>query len=79
MAKTVVTTVKSDTRDGIVYEIRKSAGGQVYCTCPAWRFGKVTKSGGAEWKAPCKHMLRLGFTAMHRLEIPSWVFRKQAA
>ena len=74
----VLTTVKSETRPGVEYEIRISGGGQPYCLCPAWRFGQVIRSNGAEFKAPCKHLRRLGVTELHQMEVPSFVFRPVA-
>ena len=42
----VLATVHSFS-NGDTYEIRKGADGVVYCSCPAWRFGRGK---------PCKHI-----------------------
>jgi len=41
----VLATVESNSGNGS-YEIREGGDGQLYCTCPAWKFGQ----------RPCKHM-----------------------
>ena len=64
---TVLTTVKSESRPDVSYEIRLSAGNSPYCMCPAWRFSKVIQKDGVQWKAPCKHLKSLGVTELHRL------------
>ncbi len=71
----VVALVESETTPGKFYEVRRSKGGQLYCTCPAWRFARSMERDGEEFKAPCKHLRKLGVEALHRLEVPSWVFR----
>lgn len=45
----VVRTWPSSKGDGKVYELREGRDGQVYCTCPAWRFSK-------ERPRTCKHL-----------------------
>jgi predicted nucleic acid-binding Zn finger protein len=37
---TVLKTVDSLSRPGQTYQIRIGGDGAMYCTCPAWRFGK---------------------------------------
>jgi hypothetical protein len=76
---TVLTTVQSRTTPGRYYEVRESQGGQVYCTCPAWRFSRPTVTEAGEFKQPCKHLSMLGFTRPHRMEVPSWVFRRKGS
>ena len=73
---TVLTTVKSQSREGVSYEMRISGGGQIYCLCPSWRFGKVIRQDGREYKAPCKHLRQLGVTELHQIEVPAFAFRK---
>lgn len=77
----VLTKVQSKSNPGTQYEIRLSGGGQVYCTCPAWRYGKpvVTYMNGQreELKKPCKHLKELGYTQFHKMEVPSAVFAKR--
>jgi hypothetical protein len=42
----VIRTWPSKSTPGKVYELIEGADGVVYCTCPAWKFGK----------RPCRHM-----------------------
>ncbi|MBI4340366.1 MAG: SWIM zinc finger family protein [Chloroflexi bacterium] len=72
----VLMTAQSQTDPGKHYEIRESSGGQVYCMCPAWRFSQPLLKNGQEYKLPCKHLKALGYTELHRMEVPSWMFRR---
>ena len=50
---TIITTVRSESNPSKTYEIRKSnRDGTVYCTCPAWKFQKVS----AGQPRMCKHL-----------------------
>lgn len=48
--KTVLMTFPSASKPGHVHEVRVGADGVVYCTCPSWRFQKLTPSART-----CKH------------------------
>lgn len=48
--KTVLATFPSESKPGHVHEVRLGADGVVYCTCPSWRFQKLTPS-----LRTCKH------------------------
>lgn len=48
---TVITTVQGSSG---VYEIRLGGDGNVYCTCPAWKFQKLPPK-----ERTCKHMKAL--------------------
>ena len=43
--KTVLATFASESKPGHSHEVRLGADGVVYCTCPSWRFQKLTPSG----------------------------------
>lgn len=53
--KTVLATFPSVSKPGHVHEVRLGADGVMYCTCPSWRFQRVTPS----LREPCTHMLKL--------------------
>ena len=54
MSINVIAIVPSDSNPSKFYEIRKGADNNTYCTCPAWKFQKVTPA-----KRTCKHLKRL--------------------
>lgn len=53
MAATVLATVPSSSGAGS-YEIRLGGDGNVYCTCPAWKYQKLPPK-----ERTCKHMKAL--------------------
>jgi hypothetical protein len=55
---TVLSTVESSRVVGRWYEIRLGDNGQVYCTCPGWKFSKLRT---------CKHLKSLHDTASDRI------------
>ena len=48
---TVLAHVVSETRPGVVHQIRMGADGNVYCTCEAWRFQRLPVR-----ERSCKHL-----------------------
>ena len=49
--KTVIALFASASKPGHSHEVRVGADGNVYCTCPAWRFQKGVSPIGRQ----CKH------------------------
>lgn len=49
LATTTILGYVPSSTPGKQYEIRRGDDGVVYCTCPAWSFGKKTGT-------PCKHL-----------------------
>lgn len=50
-APTVLAHVKSETREGVVHQIRMGADGNVYCTCEAWKYQRKPVT-----ERTCKHL-----------------------
>jgi hypothetical protein len=48
---TVLATVPSSSNPEVVYTIRRGADGNVYCSCPAWKFQKLNPA-----QRTCKHL-----------------------
>lgn len=53
-AATVLAHVPSSSNPSVAYEIRLGGDGNVYCTCPAWKFQKLPPK-----ERSCKHMKEL--------------------
>ncbi len=47
----ILAYVKSETREGVVHQIRIGADGNVYCTCEAWKYQKLSVTNRT-----CKHL-----------------------
>ncbi len=47
----VLAHVASETRPGVVHQIRMGADGNVYCTCEAWKFQRKPVN-----ERTCKHL-----------------------
>ena len=58
--KTVLATFPSASKPGHAHEVRMGADGVIYCTCPSWRFQKLTPSART-----CKHTEALMSRATH--------------
>lgn len=56
------------TTDARSWEVRKTSSGEVYCTCPAYRFNEDTPR-------TCKHLLAIS-AMFSESEIPVYVHRK---
>jgi hypothetical protein len=46
--------VPSMSKEGVGYDVRKGADGNIYCTCPAWRFQRKPLM-----ERTCKHIKAL--------------------
>ena len=53
MSLTILDTVPSKSVPGKTYEIRKGGDGTIYCTCPAWKFQRVSPGHN---QRTCKHL-----------------------
>lgn len=51
MAAHILTVVRSASNPEKTYEIREGADGNIYCTCPSWRFQRVAPAHRS-----CKHL-----------------------
>lgn len=51
---TILATIPSMTNPEIVYTIKRGHDGNVYCSCPAWKFQKL-----APKDRTCKHLRAL--------------------
>ena len=49
---TVLATVPSSSNPEVVYTIKRGGDGNVYCSCPAWKFQK----GVSPKDRTCKHL-----------------------
>lgn len=57
------------TQDDRSWEIRKTVSGEIYCTCPAFRFNKETPR-------TCKHLTAVA-ALLDKKEIPLYVHKKK--
>lgn len=51
---TVLATVPSASNPEVVYTIKRGTDGNVYCSCPAWKFQKLSPQ-----LRTCKHLRAL--------------------
>jgi len=51
---TILATIPSASNPEVVYTIRRGHDGNVYCSCPAWKFQKL-----APKDRTCKHLRSL--------------------
>lgn len=58
--KTVLATFESASKPGLSHEVRIGADGVVYCTCPSWKFQKLSPS-----LRSCKHTKAVMARASH--------------
>lgn len=57
------------TTDSDEWEVRRSEKGEVYCTCPSWRFSK-------ERPRTCKHCLAVG-AVLNYEDIPIYLGKRR--
>lgn len=61
-APALLASVPSKSNPCISYEVRRGKDGNVYCTCPAWRFQKRSPK-----ERTCKHLKALAADMVQHL------------
>ena len=63
----LVRVVKSASRRGVEYEIRRGPDGSLFCSCSAWRFSPARPKHCKHVAAYVAEQMRLAFSAALRI------------